>query len=195
MQRILYVLFEVATAGIFLVPCFLLLDRFRFRNPKRTAVYLILALYISAVWVLVGMPNACYLRFDLSLQLIPFLPMLSDLKNTVLNVALFVPLGFLLPVLWKKYRNTAKALTFCFGVSLFIEVSQIFTYRATDVNDLIANSFGGFLGFLLGRIFVKAASAAPLGKRKDLVPVFAVTLTVLFFLYPLLAEKLWLLLF
>ena len=195
MQRILYVLFEVATAGFFLVPCFLLLDRFRIRNPKRTAAYLILALYISAVWVLVGMPNACYLRFDLSLQLIPFLPMLSDLKNTVLNVALFVPLGFLLPVLWKKYRNTTKALTFCFGVSLFIEVSQIFTYRATDVNDLIANSFGGFLGFLLGRIFVKAASAAPLGKWKDLVPVFAVTLTVLFFLYPLLAEKLWLLLF
>ena len=195
MQRILYVLFEVATAGIFLVPCFLLLDRFRFRNPKRTAAYLILALYISAVWVLVGMPNAFYLRFDLSLQLIPFLPMLSDLKNTVLNVALFVPLGFLLPVLWKKYRNTAKALTFCFGVSLFIEVSQIFTYRATDVNDLIANTFGGLLGYMVGSWTAKTFFPVPIGRTKDIIPAFSVTLAVLFFLYPLLAEKLWLLLF
>ena len=194
MRRILYVLFEMATAGVFLLPVFLLLNRCFFRNTKRTFSYLPLALYISAVWVLVGMPNVSYLRFDLNLQLIPIIPMLSDFSNTLLNIALFVPLGFLLPVLWKKFRKFGNTLSFCFGASLFIELAQIFTYRATDINDLIANTLGGVLGYLLGRWAAKAFSAPP-GRSKDLIPVFSVTVAVLFFLYPLLAEKLWLMIF
>ena len=195
MRRILYVLFEMATAGVFLLPVFLLLNRCFFRNTKRTFFYLLLALSISAMWVLVGMPNVSYLRFDLNLQLIPIIPMLSDFSNTLLNIALFVPLGFLLPVLWKKFRKFSNTLSFCFGASLFIEMAQIFTYRATDINDLIANTLGGVLGYLLGRWAAKAFCTAPLGRSKDIIPVFSVTLAVLFFLYPLLAEKLWLMIF
>jgi glycopeptide antibiotics resistance protein len=185
----------MATAGVFLLPVFLLLNRCFFRNTKRTFSYLLLALSISAVWVLVGMPNVSYLRFDLELQLIPIIPMLSDFSNTLLNIALFVPLGFLLPVLWKKFRKFSNTLSFCFGASLFIELAQIFTYRATDINDLIANTLGGVLGYLLGRWAAKAFCTAPLGRSQDLIPVFSVTLAVLFFLYPLLAEKLWLMIF
>ena len=195
MRRILYVLLEMATAGVFLLPVFLLLNRCFFRNTRRTFSYLLLALSISAVWVLVGMPNVSYLRFDLNLQLIPIIPMLSDFSNTLLNIALFVPLGFLLPVLWKKFRKFSNTLSFCFGASLFIELAQIFTYRATDINDLIANTLGGVLGYLLGRWAAKAFCTAPLGRSKDIIPVFSVTLVVLFFLYPLLAEKLWLMIF
>lgn len=195
MRRILYALFEVGTAGVFLLPCFLLLNRLLFKNRKRTFSYLLLALYISAVWVLVGMPNALYLRFDLNMQLIPLIPMLSDLGNTVLNIFLFLPLGFLIPVLWKKFRNPGSALLFLFGASLFIELAQIFTYRATDINDLIANTLGGFLGYLLARRTSGTVFPTPIGRTKDILPVFAVTLAVLFFLYPLLAEKLWLMIF
>ena len=195
MKRILYTLFEIGTAGIFLLPCFLLLNRLSFKNTRRTFSYLLLGLYISAIWVLVGMPNALYLRFDLDLQLIPFLPMLSDLRNTVLNVALFIPLGFLLPVLWKKFRNPCNTLLFCFSASLFIEISQIFTYRLSDINDLITNTLGGFLGYFLGCWAENTLFPSPIGKSKDILPVFSVTLAVLFFLYPLLAEKFWLLVF
>lgn len=195
MRTILYALFEAATAGVFLIPCFLLLNKLRFRDFKATAAYLLLALYVSAVWALVGMPNVLYLRFELNFQLIPLLPMLSDLKNTVLNVALFVPLGCLLPVLWKKFRKMGSALAFCFGASLFIELAQVFTYRATDINDLISNTLGGLLGWAAGYWLVSKTDRKPLGKNRDISTVFACTLAVLFFLYPLLAEKAFLLVF
>ena len=122
-------------------------------------------------------------------------PHLEGIDGMIQNIALFVPLGFLLPVLWKKFRKFSNTLSFCFGASLFIEMAQIFTYRATDINDLIANTLGGVLGYLLGRWAAKAFCTAPLGRSKDIIPVFSVTLAVLFFLYPLLAEKLWLMIF
>ena len=195
MRRILYVMFELGTAGVFLIPVFWLLNHFAFKNSRRTAAYLVLALYISAVWVLVGMPNAAYLRFERTLQLIPLVPMLTDLKNTFLNIALFVPLGILLPILWKPFRDPKKALGFGFGASLLIELAQIFTLRTTDINDLIANTLGTLLGWVIGSFSVKKANLSPIGKTKDMIPVLVSTIAVMFFLYPLLAEKAFLLLF
>lgn len=195
MRRILYVMFELGTAGVFLIPVFWLLNHFVFKNGRRTAAYLVLALYISAVWVLVGMPNAGYLRLELNLQLIPLVPMLTDLKNTILNLALFVPLGILLPILWKPFRDPKKTLGFGFGVSLLIELAQIFTFRATDINDLIANTLGTLLGWVIGSFTVKKTNRRPIGKTKDMMPVLVSTIAVMFFLYPLLAEKAFLLLF
>ena len=37
----------------------------------------------------------------------------------------------------------------CFIISLFIELAQLFLPRATDVDDLIMNTLGGFLGFIV----------------------------------------------
>ena len=195
MHSILYLLFEMATAGVFLVPVFLLLNCCFFKNTKRTFFYLLLAFYISAMWVLVGMPNAYYQRFKPTMQLVLFLPMLEDLESALLNVVLFFPMGFLLPVLWQKFRKFGNILIFCLGASLLIELAQIFTYRLTDINDLITNTLGGILGYLLGRRVIKSFIPTPVGRSKDIVPVFSVTLAVMFFLYPLLAEKLWLMIF
>ena len=71
------------------------------------------------------------------------------------NLALFVPLGLFLPLLWKKaqgWRTPALGL----GLSLLIEFIQLFIDRGCDVNDLILNTMGaaaGFLLFLLLRAF------------------------------------------
>ena len=190
MSRILYSLSETVTAGVFLLPCFLILNAFFFKNLKRTASYLLLALYVSAVWVLVGMPNVFYLRFDPTLQLLPFMTLEEDLGSALLNIVMFIPLGILLPVLWKKFRKMGSTLIFCFAASLFLEVSQIFTYRLTDINDLITNTLGGLLGYLFGCRIAKTFFPTPIGRTKDITPVFACTMAVLFFLYPLLGEKL-----
>ena len=131
-------LMDILASAAVLIPIYILLNRYAFRNAGKSVIYCVFSFYLVAVYVLVGMPNITYLRFDISGNLIPVLGILGDLKNSVLNVALFVPLGLLLPLIWGKYRSGRETLLFGFGMSAAIELLQVFTYRATDVNDLIA---------------------------------------------------------
>lgn len=69
------------------------------------------------------------------------------------NIVMFLPVGFFAGLLMDKpcwWKGT-----FCaFALSLFIEVSQLFVARGTDVDDLILNTLGGLAGyglFLLAR--------------------------------------------
>ena len=183
-------LIEILISMIILLPVFGILNINRFHSTKQTLLYYVFASYLSAVYLFVGMPTLQFIRFELSLTLIPFLPMISDIKNTILNIILFVPLGFMLPFLWKKYNSLRPTLMFGFGMSLAIELLQILTYRSTDINDLIANTCGALLGFS----FFKAVSriipsVSKFTRRKN--EVFTVVLavfTVMFFIQPYLAE-------
>ena len=68
----------------------------------------------------------------------------------LLNVCLFVPLGLLL-TFWQQQRwRWWSALSAGFYFSLLIELSQLFNHRRSDVDDLLLNSLGAFLGGLLG---------------------------------------------
>ncbi len=70
--------------------------------------------------------------------------------NVLLNVALFVPVGFLLPVLWKQMRKWYLTIPAGFGVSLAIELVQLALARGVcDVDDLFANTLGGAVGYFL----------------------------------------------
>jgi len=72
-----------------------------------------------------------------------------------LNVVLFLPLGVILRHLWKV--GLGRITLIGFGVSLFIELTQLtgnwFTapcaYRVADINDVITNTAGAFLGAAL----------------------------------------------
>ena len=68
---------------------------------------------------------------------------------------MFLPFGFLVPLAWKEmnglFRVSAAGLSF----SLLIELSQIFSMRGSDVDDLIMNTLGAFCGFLLFKIWDK----------------------------------------
>jgi glycopeptide antibiotics resistance protein len=174
---------------IILFPVFCVLNKIRFHNTKKTAQYFVFATYLAAIYLFVGMPTLQFMRFELSLTLIPFLPMLADLKNTILNIILFVPLGIMLPFLWKKYNTLKATLVFGLGMSLAIELLQFFTYRATDVNDIIANTFGTVVGYL---IFTIASQFIPamknFARRKNEIAVVALSVfVVMFFIQPYLA--------
>ena len=68
--------------------------------------------------------------------------------NVLLNVALFVPLGGLLPLLWKKCRKWYVTLPIGFGTSLAIELVQLaFCLGSCDVDDLFTNTLGAVIGF------------------------------------------------
>lgn len=68
--------------------------------------------------------------------------------NLLLNIALFIPLGFLLPLLSKKFENPLLSFGTGFGTSLAIEVLQLFMKRGLfDVDDLFTNTLGNFIGY------------------------------------------------
>lgn len=69
------------------------------------------------------------------------------------NIVLFIPYGFLLPSL---YEIKAKHVVLLgLSLSLFIELSQLFLPRWTDIDDIILNTFGTFIGYQLYKYYVK----------------------------------------
>ncbi|MEG0285228.1 MULTISPECIES: VanZ family protein [Vagococcus] len=104
--------------------------------------------------------------FDPNISLIPFQQ--GILYSDYLNILMFIPLGIILPLMWRKYHQFSKTLSYGFGLSLLIEISQLFTrFRATDINDLIMNSLGVCMGWLIYRIFSKLIL-----KKIDPIPLF-----------------------
>lgn len=94
--------------------------------------------------------------FNPNINLIP-IPLNGLGIDFFLNIFCFIPLGFLCPMLSKTYEEQAKkTLLLGFVLSLIIEISQLFTlYRATDINDLIANVLGTVIGYYIYKFFVK----------------------------------------
>ena len=72
------------------------------------------------------------------------------------NALIFVPIGFFVNLLWRKPRWW-KGLVVGFCVSLTIEFLQLFVNRSTDVDDLILNTTGAFLGGLIALLLGKLA--------------------------------------
>ena len=122
-------------------------------SRKRYALILLFAFYLAGVLTAVGIPAVGSLMIYPEFELIPLADLIRDplgyAKTSILNILLFVPLGFLLPVIWARYRTARRTLLAGFGLSLAVEFLQIFTFRLTDVNDLIMNTLGTGLGYLL----------------------------------------------
>lgn len=69
--------------------------------------------------------------------------------NLLGNVLLFIPLGYLLPKLWKKQENFFRFFMTCTFSILAVELIQLFALVGSfDVDDLILNLFGMTLGFI-----------------------------------------------
>ena len=193
MYRIFSMCLEAGIAAIILIPAFWLLNRYCFRNPRRASCYLMMSLYLAAVDAVVGLPSLLYIRFDRNINLVPFAYMFSDYRNSLLNVLLFVPLGFLLPVLWKRFRSFLWTGLFGLSFSLIIELLQLFTLRATDVDDLLTNVIGGLFGYLLARALTKGFTKhmGDSNPEAHLVILCGSVLFVMFFLQPFLYPIFW----
>lgn len=127
----------------------LLLPVLRVRSARKRLALIIFSLYLAAVASLVGLPSISHLVFDPTVCLLPFAGLKEGLKERILNIILFLPFGFLLPVIWERFRALLPTAIAGFLFSLAIELSQLFTFRVTDINDLIGNTLGAILGFLL----------------------------------------------
>ncbi len=74
-------------------------------------------------------------------------------RGFVCNIVLFIPMGFLLPIIIGKYSRCKNMLILSLLFSIGIEFMQlvqqllgITSWRVTDIDDVIANVIGALLG-------------------------------------------------
>ena len=185
MYRILYALVELAAAGVFLLPLFLLYGKFTAHSRMQFFCSILFGFYFAAVLALVGFPSILDHSPDVTLNLVPLAGIPADFKNACLNVLLFVPLGLFLPLLWDSCQSLRRTILFALCVTLFIELSQLFTLRATDINDILTNLAGAAIGYFLA----KHAAASPNGKEPILL--CTITAAVFFFAQPFVSAFFW----
>lgn len=74
----------------------------------------------------------------------------NAVMNLVGNVVCFMPLGFVLPIITDRNWGIFRVTAMTFLASLFVEVLQLASKLGSfDVDDLILNTLGGILGYLL----------------------------------------------
>ncbi len=203
MIYILSVLIESVSSAIFIIPAmiFLQLIIWKQRSLGKMVAVILFAFYLAALFSITGIPSVCYIRFEPSFNLIPLVDIVNDplayIKNTLLNMILFMPLGFSLPVMWKKCRSLKTIALFGFLLSLLIELLQIFTFRLTDIDDLITNTAGTIVGYGAALLFLQRFSAEfpPTGRKGhslyEPIIITVVILLICFFLKPLVSDVLW----
>ncbi len=80
----------------------------------------------------------------------------SFIVNILGNILAFAPFGYMLPLLDKKYRKFFRMAFLSVLFSLFVEVLQmLLRVGIFDVDDILLNTIGGILGYLLYRICAK----------------------------------------
>lgn len=159
------------------------------RAKRKWGWMALLTLYLNAMYIVIGVPGVQYIRWDPTINLIPFQDFSTrNILGMALNAVMFAPLGFLLPAYFERYRYWGRTLAAGFLTSLTVELIQLFTFRATDVDDLIMNTLGTLVGFLIARLVFGHRTAVYRGKRDwlELMIVNAIVLlTIVFVRYPL----------
>lgn len=78
----------------------------------------------------------------------------SFMINILGNVLVFSPFGFFVPVISLKHRSVLKVVPLTLCLSLIIETIQLVCRVGSfDVDDLILNTLGGLIGYIVFTIF------------------------------------------
>ncbi len=139
---------------------------------KRESVLLLMYLVLAVMIRFVLFPRDLAdghvqgLVFDASevlsprMNLIPFIHLfrygnIRDLLwNVAGNVAMFIPVGIVLPVAYRKLDSLGKVTLAGAFLSLCIEIVQLpFPSRASDIDDLILNTLGAAAGYGIYAVF------------------------------------------
>ena len=108
-------------------------------------------------------------------------------RNIILNILMFVPLGFLLPIFSEKFRKAWKTYLVGFMLTLGIECIQYFTGRGIlEIDDIIGNTAGTMIGYglitlllyVIGRLRNKTSI---IGGRKAVIYQIPLMLTIVLF--------------
>lgn len=180
-------------AAFFIIPVWCIYNRLYFHSWKKTMLYILFGFYLTAILALVGFPNITSMEIHFTANVIPFAYMISDVVNAFLNILLFIPFGFFLPVLWNEFRSIKKVLMAGFLTTSVIEISQIFTYRATDIDDIITNIAGTLIGYFIVRWFTGNFTRGILrvSKINEFYVICGSVVVVMFLFQPFISSLLW----
>ena len=143
-------------------------NRGRYVTHRRILGVVAFALYLFLVFNVTGAGTYFDLSWhgfevkpaDLLRSIIPFKNE-ADAAEYVLNLALFIPLGIMLPALWKEFRNTVPVGLAGASLSLVIEVSQILNHRVPDIDDVFLNTVGALCGYLIYKYVFRHSKETP----------------------------------
>ncbi|NBM15140.1 VanZ family protein [Streptomyces sp. GC420] len=170
--------FEIGSATVLgpllTVYCLVLAVRAARRRPgwagKQAVTRLTAAFYLAGVLSLTVFPVVVsYGRYANQVpwyELVQPIPLLVVDFSFVPNVVMLVPFGMLVPLVSRKGSSLKRVTVQAALVSASIEVTQCLMYvlfnngRSVDVNDFIANTLGGALGYLIIRTVLRGAAAA-----------------------------------
>lgn len=122
------ILIRSISGYVFVLPGVLLYFGYLMRRKKQTLVHFVASIVFC--YYLVGIH--AFKAFSPRLVLVTFVDMISGPVDTTLNVILFIPLGFFLPLLYKKYNRVNRVALTGFLFSISIEIVQIRLFVQSD---------------------------------------------------------------
>lgn len=198
--KILAIGMDCLSGMLILTPVLVILQKMRGRKVRSLSMgFLLLYLCtLAGIFSVTGLPDIKYMRLNFSVNYIPMIDILNSPSQYLLNVLMFVPIGFLLPLIWKKYGDWRYVLGFACFLTVFIEAAQVFTFRTTDIDDLLTNLLGAGLGYLAVRALAdRLHIALPASQAGEKEPaggpflVFFLAFLVNFFIQPYWSAFFW----
>lgn len=125
-------------------------------KSKKITLGLFLYYLIALTWIIIfklafSLENLPHMR---NINLIPFSQSVIvngkiNLSEIIQNALAFIPYGLFIHILWEE-KLLLKRLIPIICTSLMFEVIQfIFAIGASDITDIISNSFGGMIGIAI----------------------------------------------
>ncbi len=153
-----HILIHSINGYLFVVPMLLLYVLYGKRIGKKQTIWHIITVFLFCYYIVVIYTTTgikAFGTFAPRIAQTPFSDMIHGTLETILNIILFLPLGFFLPVLYPNYRRMPRVV--CVGclLSLCIETSQMFGMGITALNDILTNTVGTYLGFCPYRLFAR----------------------------------------
>lgn len=149
--RIEYYFNRILRGYVFIVPIlivyFLLLSILRKKQKcLHIATVFVFSFYLFALIAGTAIGDAEF-SFSPQIMPVPFRDIFRAPRHFMLNIIAFIPFGVFLPLLYHKYCNIKTVTLTAFLFSLCIELTQMFGWGATEIDDLIANTFGACSGY------------------------------------------------
>ena len=175
MKNLLINLYELAAAMLPFFIVYALLSK----KPKKLEHFImafIFACYIFAVYHLTNtgtLYDLLVYKMSHTADIINFEPfsMTIDWVGYLQNILLFIPFGMLLPLFFKRPNFLLCTLSGTL-FSLMIECSQLLNKRSSDVDDLIMNTLGALIGYLLYNLILERLLKGKLQNLSRLEPLF-----------------------
>ncbi|PGZ55857.1 hypothetical protein COE56_02870 [Bacillus anthracis] len=146
------------------------------------AIYIGMVVAVTLFPIPIGFPKNIN-HISPSINMIPFASIIEDIgkigiaydgdvlfmiglivRNVGGNILLFMPLGFLAPIIWDTFKKAKNTIILGLVISISIELLQLIEslfsewLRITDIDDVICNVIGSIVGYFIYKIIIMLAA-------------------------------------